>query len=711
MAIILNARVQQKTGTEAQWLASTLPLLPGEIAFVRNSNGTAITNFKVNTYSTNRLFNTLPYYFDASMRVPFFGGATLTGTPSPASGDGFWIAMSAGTYTNYGGVVLPASSFGIITRIGAQYSIVVNAMNLDTGTKDWTAKLYNQGESVFYNGNIYVASVAIISSEVPGVSEKWVAKIQVGAENVAIDEYDGTMLVQTRWVTDGATIGSVYNRQTVNGYGSTEIRVYAGEIFELESFINAGMQRYLLLNDSNVIMDMFGGPANMNTGSPITINVMQNGWLLLNVQATNSTTKIERLKLKRVRPLSDFAYETSVRLRDLEVKADILDGKILIETVTKASFTIFRAWQFGSLAVGQQAPANPIETGSIRYMAGRIKVRSGEVAVLRVGAGLLYKDYVVTNDAGTILSISDSGLEDSTLHYVKIDVDGWIYATLRDFAPVPAFQFHIYRDYIAPYKVLVFSNSYSEGPLTLMNQFVNNTPGIEQRNMCVYRFNHGGAPLTDWLTMIRENQVRAWTRVAGLLTLPIGTIRERIAHDWDMITVQQQSVLSLNKESIDASLPILVEYVKKYCTNKAVKLAWHFTQAVPQTGGWDVWPQLLEMAEYVKYTYGFDVIIPTGTAVENLRETPYIGPNNGAPDNSHLGEGTPLYAAACAWFQVLFADRYSVSILGNATRYDWAPAPVDETNYRIIQLCGIAAAQSMSRKATWIMNEVNTYGM
>src|SRR5690606_7358542 len=122
--VFFDARVVYKVATEAEWNNIVLDtLIKGEFYFyVVEGDPNTVINIKVG--DGVRQPKDLPFFWDASIRVPFFGTATPSSTPSPATGSGFWIATEAGTYTNYGGVVLPANSLGIITRIGTSYSIV-----------------------------------------------------------------------------------------------------------------------------------------------------------------------------------------------------------------------------------------------------------------------------------------------------------------------------------------------------------------------------------------------------------------------------------------------------------------------------------------------------------------------------------------------------------------------------------------------------------
>ncbi len=72
---ILEARVIQKVGTEAEWLASPLPLLDGEAAIVRRADGTPV-NIKFGL--DGKTFAELPYFIDYSQAAYIAYEATPT---------------------------------------------------------------------------------------------------------------------------------------------------------------------------------------------------------------------------------------------------------------------------------------------------------------------------------------------------------------------------------------------------------------------------------------------------------------------------------------------------------------------------------------------------------------------------------------------------------------------------------------------------------
>lgn len=126
MAEIIEARVKQKTGTEADFAGFTL--LDGEMALVRSSANGPVVNFKVGP----GLFDNLPWSLDyASIAANYKGNATPSTDPGTPAGPEFYTATEVGTYTNFGGIEVEASdAFVLLSYDGANWSKAVANIDL-----------------------------------------------------------------------------------------------------------------------------------------------------------------------------------------------------------------------------------------------------------------------------------------------------------------------------------------------------------------------------------------------------------------------------------------------------------------------------------------------------------------------------------------------------------------------------------------------------
>lgn len=108
----------------------------------------------------------------------FKGTAVPTDDPGDQTDAAYWIVSEAGTYTNFGGVVVPASSLAILAWNGSNWVSSITTIPVpENKIEDWAAGSYSTGEQVNHNGQIWQANATIESTDVPGVSDKWDAVI------------------------------------------------------------------------------------------------------------------------------------------------------------------------------------------------------------------------------------------------------------------------------------------------------------------------------------------------------------------------------------------------------------------------------------------------------------------------------------------------------------------------------------------------------
>lgn len=114
-------------------------------------------------------------------------GISITPADAPTgTGIASWVAVTPGTYTNFGGVVVTANSLAVISRSAAgTFSISQTALNLTNYLQKtdnikitpWTAKSYASGDQVNYLGKDWVSNAATVAGDVPGTSNKWVERL------------------------------------------------------------------------------------------------------------------------------------------------------------------------------------------------------------------------------------------------------------------------------------------------------------------------------------------------------------------------------------------------------------------------------------------------------------------------------------------------------------------------------------------------------
>lgn len=142
----------------------------------------------------------------------FMGIAVPSGTPT-GTGARFWFSVTAGTYTNFGGVVVAANSLALIAVTAAgvfsvsQTAFVTVKGDIgdtgatgatgstgpkgDTGTakiENWIAQQYLSGEQRIHVGILWQANTATLAGDVPGTSPKWVDVLDYASNSVVANK-------------------------------------------------------------------------------------------------------------------------------------------------------------------------------------------------------------------------------------------------------------------------------------------------------------------------------------------------------------------------------------------------------------------------------------------------------------------------------------------------------------------------------------------
>ncbi|OAQ39099.1 hypothetical protein A5893_10535 [Pedobacter psychrophilus] len=132
---------------------------------------------------------------------------------------------------------------------------------------------------------------------------------------------------------------------------------------------------------------------------------------------------------------------------------------------------------------------------------------------------------------------------------------------------------------------------------------------------------------------------------------------------WDYISFQQVSENSGQLETITAPLTSVFNYVKSKVKNPNVKYVYHQTWAYPQNSTQPgfanynsnqitMYNAIVNVSKEVKNIVPLDIIVPSGTAIQNGRTS--VLEDNFNRDGYHLSIPLGRYTAACTWFETIF---------------------------------------------------------
>ncbi len=172
--------------------------------------------------------------------------------------------------------------------------------------------------------------------------------------------------------------------------------------------------------------------------------------------------------------------------------------------------------------------------------------------------------------------------------------------------------------------------------------------------------------------------------------------------NWDIIVLQQQSSKAGNYETFQPWLDEMVEIIRWHCSNAAASIVWQHTWAYATTSDNKGFPKfdkdqtlmynsLNAAVKTMMDRTSIDIIIPTATAIQNMRATEFNDPLELTRDGYHLSHTSGRYTAACTWFQAIIAPCLKTTLAGN-------PCTLKGTEYEITPELA-EACQEAARRA------------
>lgn len=198
-----------------------------------------------------------------------------------------------------------------------------------------------------------------------------------------------------------------------------------------------------------------------------------------------------------------------------------------------------------------------------------------------------------------------------------------------------------------------------------------------------------------------------WETISEQATLLDGLTDER----WDIVVLQQVSGLSGLYESYQPWFDRLVGIVRWHCPHAGACIAWQQTWAYAGTSdhgdfvryGRDpqqMYEAITSSVRWLQEERPVDVVIPSGTAIQNLRHTELCDSLELTRDGYHLGLGAGRYTAACTWFQALVAPVFGTTLAENDCRLEGTPYALTP---REAELCREAARRACIRRlSVWL---------
>ncbi|MDR2626849.1 MAG: DUF4886 domain-containing protein [Dysgonamonadaceae bacterium] len=237
-------------------------------------------------------------------------------------------------------------------------------------------------------------------------------------------------------------------------------------------------------------------------------------------------------------------------------------------------------------------------------------------------------------------------------------------------------------------RVLSIGNSFSQDAVEM---YFHELGASDRVTLIVGNAWIGGCSLEKHWQLASNDSTRHTYRKIGAdgkaVTLKNVALKTAITDEaWDYISLQQVSGNSGKYDTFFPYLTYLRDYVMSLATNPTVKPALHMTWAYAQDSGHRDFPKygsdqlkmyraIVDAYNRAAKTANIDVIIPSGTAIQNGR-TSSIG-DRFCRDGYHLDKKIGRYTAACTWYERLTGR----SVVGNR----FAPVGMSDSEVTIAQ--------------------------
>lgn len=258
---------------------------------------------------------------------------------------------------------------------------------------------------------------------------------------------------------------------------------------------------------------------------------------------------------------------------------------------------------------------------------------------------------------------------------------------------------HLRKDSL---RLLCIGSSYSLDGTIFLPQLMEDN-GIHTNTYGIYCAMYAGASLDYWHDIYtNDKEIEYLYRMGGRMLLPERkwTLKELLHEHWDVVVLQQSSNLSGNYSSYEPYLKEMVDAVRKESSNKHVVLAWHLLWSHDESfykGPYEYygWRSIAETTRIVQNDYGFDFIIPAGTAIQNARNSALNDELQLTRDGSHIANGMGHYILGMTWFETFCKPVYGKSCLvrkpsetlRNIDTVKDTYYPITDQNYPLAQKC------------------------
>ena len=216
-------------------------------------------------------------------------------------------------------------------------------------------------------------------------------------------------------------------------------------------------------------------------------------------------------------------------------------------------------------------------------------------------------------------------------------------------------------------RVLAIGNSFSQDAV---EQYLHELADAVGKHIVIGNLYIGGAPLSLHWKNIQENKnaysYRKITADGNKTTTADVSILTALKNEkWDYVSIQQASPLSGKFDTYIKPLTGIKHFLDSV-GGTDVQYIWHQTWAYAPNSTHSgfanygknqqqMYKKIMEASSKAKKQFNFDLVVPSGTAIQNARGT-FLG-DNLTRDGYHLDLHIGRFIAACTWFESLFGEQ------------------------------------------------------
>ena len=505
------------------------------------------------------------------------------------------------------------------------------------------------------------------------------------------------------WVNNSAGVGgSIINVVESEDWFNTKIKVYKGQYIKIQTVGGSNARAYALTGVDGLIINVVANANEDSISNPTSLLINEDGYLYVNCKAEN---------IGDAKVSVGSSLDSLIAINELY---NTLYEKLYSESLSYTNTSFSSGWINNSAGVGESI-LNVVP--SEEWINIKLSVKKGFFVRIQTVGGSNARAYALTDSNNIIYEVADANANFiKSPIYVYVEKDGYLYVNCKtensSDVNISIFSIAELIKYIqksdssnnneTKLNVLAIGNSFTDDALRYISELLS-AAGISGSNLSIYKITTGGASLDLYVGYYNNNTTISITKIYGNdLNIPSElTLKNIFSMDWGVVMFNQVSDSYNDYSTIEKNLPYLITYVKENCTNANVKIAWQMPwsrwSGIVEEGspiGESGWEEICTSTKEILEKNKIDILVPTGTSVQNCRNSNLNTAHDLTRDGRHLSFGVGCYIAAATWYESIIKKHFGIKLYGlkslhtvfdNESGSDYETSDVTEDNYLQIQ--------------------------